>query len=82
MTTISDDLTILLVNRTLRFSCKMFCKLDVRRKSIVTLVLSFDNRKIVVRYFVNRAPDWFTFLVPAHLGSPGQRAVKRVCVCK
>jgi len=23
----------------------------------------------------------FTFLVPAHLGSPGQRAVKWVCVC-
>jgi len=23
----------------------------------------------------------FTFLVPAHLGSPGQSAVKRVCVC-
>ena len=23
----------------------------------------------------------FTFLVPAHLGSPGNRAVKRVCVC-
>ena len=23
----------------------------------------------------------FTFLVPAHLGSPGQRAVRRVCVC-
>jgi len=23
----------------------------------------------------------FTFLVPAHLGCPGQRAVKRVCVC-
>ena len=22
----------------------------------------------------------FTFLVPAHPGSPGQRAVKRVCV--
>jgi len=22
----------------------------------------------------------FTFLVPAHLGSPGQRAVKRVCL--
>jgi len=22
-----------------------------------------------------------TFLVPAHLGSPGQWAVKRVCVC-
>jgi len=23
----------------------------------------------------------FTFLVPAHLGCPGRRAVKRVCVC-
>jgi len=23
----------------------------------------------------------FTFLVPAHLGSPGQMAVKPVCVC-
>jgi len=23
----------------------------------------------------------FTFLVPAHLGTPGKRAVKRVCVC-
>ena len=23
----------------------------------------------------------FTFLVPAHLGSPGNRAVKLVCVC-
>jgi len=23
----------------------------------------------------------FTFPVPAHLGSPGKRAVKRVCVC-
>ena len=23
----------------------------------------------------------FTFLIPAHLGSPGKRAVKRVCVC-
>jgi len=23
----------------------------------------------------------FTFLVPAHPGIPGQRAVKRVCVC-
>ena len=26
-------------------------------------------------------PIGFTFLVPAHLGSPGQRVVKRVCVC-
>ena len=35
----------------------MFCKIDVCRKSIVTLALSYDNRKIVVRYFVNRAPE-------------------------
>jgi len=34
----------------------MFCKLDVRRKLIVTMALSQDDRKIVVRYFVNRAP--------------------------
>jgi len=24
----------------------------------------------------------FTFLVPAHPGSPGKRAVKQVCVCE
>jgi len=23
----------------------------------------------------------FTFLVPAHLGSPGKRSIKRACVC-
>ena len=28
----------------------------VCRKSIATLALSYDNRKTVVRYFVNRAP--------------------------
>jgi len=33
----------------------MFCKFDVRRKSSVTLVLSWENREIVVRYFVNQA---------------------------
>ena len=33
----------------------MFCKLNVRRKSTVTSPLSSDNRKIVVRYFVNLA---------------------------
>ena len=26
-------------------------------------------------------PDWFCLLVPAHLGSRRQRAVKRVCLC-
>jgi len=29
----------------------------------------------------NKIQIGFTFLVPAHLGSPGQRAVERVCVC-
>jgi len=28
----------------------------------------------------NKIQVGFTFLVPAHLDSPGQRAVKRVCV--
>ena len=40
----------------------MFGKLDVRRKSIVTLALSSDNRKIVVRQSVNRIPDDLPFL--------------------
>ena len=31
--------------------------------------------------FFNKIQIGFTFLVPAHLGSPGKRAVKRVCVC-
>jgi len=29
----------------------------------------------------NKIQIGFTFLVPAHLGSPGKRAVKHVCVC-
>ena len=29
----------------------------------------------------NKIQIGFTFLVPTHPGSPGQRAVKRVCVC-
>jgi len=31
---------------------------------------------------VSKIQIGFTFLVPANLGSPGQRAVKRVCVHK
>ena len=30
---------------------------------------------------VSKIQIGFTFLVPAHLGSPGKRVVKRVCVC-
>ena len=29
----------------------------------------------------SKIPIGFTFLVPAHPGSPGKRAVKQVCVC-
>jgi len=32
-------------------------------------------------YCFSKIKIGFTFLVPAHLGSPGKRAVKRVCVC-
>ena len=35
---------------------------------------------LTVSYF-SKIQIGFTFLVRAHLGSPGQRAVKRVCVC-
>ena len=44
----------------------MFCKLDVRRKSIVTSALSWDNRKTVVRYFVNRAAVLLAHGRPTH----------------
>jgi len=33
---------------------------------------------LTVSYF-SKIQIGFTFLVPAHLGSPGKRAVKRVC---
>jgi len=35
---------------------------------------------LTVSYF-SKIQIGFTFLVLAHLGSPGKRAVKRVCVC-
>ena len=35
---------------------------------------------LTVSYF-SKIQIGFTFLVPAHPSSPGQRAVKRVCVC-
>jgi len=34
---------------------------------------------LTVTYF-SKIQIGFTFLVPAHLGSPGKKAVKRVCV--
>jgi len=35
---------------------------------------------LTVSYF-SKIHIGFTFPVPAHLGSPGKKAVKRVCVC-
>jgi len=36
---------------------------------------------LTVSCFSNLIQIGFTFLVPAHPGSPGQMAVNRVCVC-
>ena len=49
------------------------CRLDVGQLMLLPLTVSCFS-KIQIG---------FTFLVPAHLGSPGKRAVrpKRVCVC-
>ena len=35
---------------------------------------------LTVSYF-SKIQIGFTFLVPAHPGSPGKKAVKRMCVC-
>ena len=84
--TILDDLTILQVNWTEENPCvlrKMFCKLNVRRKSILTLALSQDNRKIVVRYFVNRAPGLSSRVVSASdygVRGPGSNHTADGCV--
>jgi len=40
----------------LSIHCKMFCRLDVRRKLIVTLALSQDNRKISRKIFCKSGP--------------------------
>ena len=46
---------------------------DLHMAQLVTLPLN-------VSWF-GKIQIGFTFLVPAHLGSPGRRAIKRVCVC-
>ena len=46
---------------------------DLREAQVMPLPLTVSCfRKIQIG---------FTFLVPAHQGSPEQRAIKRVCVC-
>jgi len=47
---------------------------------------SADDERLVWLYIVSsgiqkKFSAFSTFLVPAHLGSPGQRVVKRTCVC-
>ena len=42
--------------------------------------LAYGPADVTVSFF-SKIHIGVTFLVPAHLGSPGQRAVKRVCVC-
>jgi len=46
---------------------------DLRMAQLMTLPLTVSC--------ITKIQIGFTFLVPAHLGSPGQRAIKRVCVC-
>ena len=41
---------------------------------------SFDLLLLTISCFI-KIQLGFTFLVPAHPGSPGKRAIKRVCVC-
>jgi len=45
---------------------------DLHMAQLMPLPLTFS--------FSSKMQIGFTFLVPAHPGSPGQRAIKRVCV--
>jgi len=52
---------------------KVRCQLHGSKIIIIIIV-------IIVSCF-SKIQIGFTFLVPAHPGSPGKRAVKRLCVC-
>ena len=64
-----------LTDEKLSIHCKMFGKLDVRRKLVVTLALSQNNRKIVVRYFVNRAWELLSSITHCAAVDVARRAV-------
>jgi len=49
------------------------CDADLHMAQLITLPLAVSC--------FSKIQIGFSFLVPAHPGSPGQRAVKRVCVC-
>ena len=60
-----------------------FWSISVIVKMFVIICLCFmltDHVVKVIKHF-SKIQIGFTFLVPAHPGSPGKRAVKRVCVC-
>ena len=65
------------MSRSVRLSvCLSVClsvRLSVCRSQLMPLPLTV--------YCISKIQIGFAFLVPAHPGSPGQRAVKRVCVC-
>ena len=62
---------------------------SLRKNSVASLIIIFGTLShmfqlmplpLTVSCF-SKIQIGFTFLVPAHLGSPGKMAVKRVCVC-
>jgi len=46
-----------------------------------SVILAVNSDRVVLVWLHFYIAGTVTFLVPAHLGSPGQRAVKWVCVC-
>jgi len=60
----------------IEIACSVFCLergADLHMFQLMPLPLTVSC--------VSKIQIGFSFLVPAHLGSPGERAVKRVCVC-
>ena len=54
-----------------------------KAENVDTRLLAAISAAVIFYYYceMRRIQIGFTFLVLAHPGSPGQRAVKRVCVC-
>jgi len=61
------------------FFCTVYCVF-----SALTLLVGRQEGHLACKKLSSGVLAWligFTFLVPFHPGSPGQRAVKRVCAC-
>jgi len=54
---------------------------DLHMAQLMPLPLTVSCFSKIQIGFTFKIQIGFTFLAPAHLGSPGKRAVKRVCVC-